>query len=220
MPITSPPGSLRLPSRLGPREQLRAGRLGHRLPQLLIGLIGYGASVMMLVQSGLGAASWTVLSEGVSAVAGISLGWATNLIALTVMFAWIPIRELPGLGTLLNVCLVGFAADATALVLPPADSLPVQLAYLFGGVLALSFFDALYLGSQFGSGPRDGIMTGLVRVTGRPIAVVRTVIEVLVATSGWLLGGTLGLGTVVIALSMGPLVGFFLPRVTVRLAAR
>lgn len=208
------------PPPLNAFAQLRAGRLGRRLPQLLIGLIGYGASVMMLVQSGLGGASWTVLSEGVSQVAGISFGWATNLIALLVLIAWIPMRELPGLGTVLNVAVVGFAADATAVLLPAADTPALRFGYLAGGLVALAFFDALYLGSQFGSGPRDGIMTGLVRVTGRPIAVVRTGIEVVVASAGWLLGGTLGLGTVVIALLMGPLVGFFLPRVTVRLTAK
>jgi uncharacterized membrane protein YczE len=199
--------------------QLRAGRLRRRLPQLLVGLAGYGAAVMMLVQSGLGAASWTVLSEGVANVLGISLGWATNLIALLVLIAWIPMRELPGLGTVLNVALVGFAADATAVLLPVAHSPAMRFGYLAGGLVALAFFDALYLGSQFGSGPRDGIMTGLVRVTGRPVAVVRTGIEVVVAGAGWLLGGSLGLGTVLIALLMGPLVAFFLPRVIVPLDA-
>lgn len=208
-----------VPSRMSAVAQLRAGRLRRRLPQLLVGLAGYGAAVMMLVQSGLGAASWTVLSEGVANVLGISLGWATNLIALLVLIAWIPMRELPGLGTVLNVALVGFAADATAVLLPVAHSPAMRFGYLAGGLVALAFFDALYLGSQFGSGPRDGIMTGLVRVTGRPVAVVRTGIEVVVAGAGWLLGGSLGLGTVLIALLMGPLVAFFLPRVIVPLDA-
>ena len=153
-------------------------------------------------------------------VLDISYGWATNLIAELVLVAWIPMRELPGLGTLLNVAIVGFAADAAGFVLPVPDTLRLQVGYLGGGLVAIAFFDALYLGAQFGSGPRDGIMTGLTRITKQPIAVVRTGIEVVVAGVGWLLGGTLGIGTVVVALLMGPLVGFFLPRVAVQLTVR
>ncbi|AJT42373.1 YczE/YyaS/YitT family protein [Psychromicrobium lacuslunae] len=198
-------------------EQWQAGRKARRILQLVLGLLGYGAAVMTLVQSGLGAASWNVLSEGVSHTFGISYGWATNVIAVLVLLAWIPLRELPGLGTVLNVLMVGAAADLTATLLPQPSNLTVQFGYLLIGTVALAFFDALYLGAQFGSGPRDGIMTGLVRITGWPIAVVRTCIEVVVAFSGWLLGGTLGFGTVIVALCMGPLVATFLPRVAVRL---
>ncbi|MEH0541559.1 hypothetical protein QA802_00210 [Streptomyces sp. B21-105] len=174
---------------------------------------------MVLVHSGLGAASWNVLTEGTAKALGISFGWATNLISLLVLFAWIPLRELPGLGTLLNVAIVGFAADATAAVLPDPQGSLAQIGYLALGLVALAFFDALYLGAQFGSGPRDGIMTGLVRLTRLPVALVRTGIEVTVAGVGWLLGGTIGVGTVLIALCMGPLVGYFLPLVAVRLPA-
>ncbi len=179
--------------------------------------MGYGAAVMLLVQSGLGAASWNVLTEGAAKSVDISFGWATNLISLLVLLAWIPLRELPGLGTLLNVAIVGFAADATATVLPNPQGPLAEIGYLALGLVALAFFDALYLGAQFGSGPRDGIMTGLVRLTHLPIALVRTGIEVAVACTGWLLGGTVGVGTVLIALCMGPLVGCFLPLVAVRL---
>ncbi|WP_331727841.1 hypothetical protein [Streptomyces sp. NBC_00158] len=200
---------------MGFTDRIRAGRKARRIPQLLVGLAGYGASVMLLVQSGLGAASWNVLTEGTARTLGISFGWATNLIAVLVLLAWIPMREMPGPGTLLNVAVVGFAADATAAVLPSPHGLPAQAGYLALGLVALAFFDALYLGAQFGSGPRDGIMTGLVRLTGRPIAVVRTAIEVCVAAVGWLLGGTVGVGTVLVALLLGPLIGYFLPRVTV-----
>ncbi|MGV9788489.1 membrane protein YczE [Streptomyces sp. NPDC003435] len=204
-------------ARLNALAQFRAGRTTRRVLQLLVGLVGYGAAVMTLVQSGLGAASWNVLTEGTATTLGISFGWATNLISLSVLLAWIPLRELPGLGTLLNVALVGFAADATAAVLPRPQGTLTEIAYLLLGLVALAFFDALYLGAQFGSGPRDGIMTGLVRLTRLPIAVVRTGIDVTVAGAGWLMGGTLGAGTVLVALCMGPLVGLFLPRVTVRL---
>ncbi|WP_228001682.1 membrane protein YczE [Nocardia australiensis] len=204
--------------RLNAAEQLRAGRKLRRFPQLLVGLIGYGASVMMLVTSGLGAASWSVLTEGVSGALGISFGTATNLIAVIVLVAWIPMRELPGVGTLLNVVLVGIAADATASIIPQPDSVGAQAIYLVIGMIGLAFFDAVYLGAQFSAGPRDGLMTGLVRLTRQPVAVVRTGIEVTVATTGWILGGTVGSGTVLIAVTMGPLVGYFLPKVTVELS--
>ncbi|MES9520796.1 YczE/YyaS/YitT family protein [Streptomyces capoamus] len=174
---------------------------------------------MMLVQSGLGAASWNVLTEGTARSLGISFGWATNLISLLVLLAWIPLREPPGLGTLLNVAVVGFAADATATVLPHPHGILARIGYLILGLVALAFFDALYLGALFGSGPRDGIMTGLLRLTRRPVAVVRTGVEVVVASAGWLLGGTIGAGTVLIALCMGPLVGYFLPLVAVHAPA-
>lgn len=203
--------------RMNALAQIRAARKARRIPQLLLGLAGYGAAVMLLVQSGLGAAGWNVLTEGTAKSLGISFGWATNLISLLVLLAWIPLREPPGLGTLLNVAIVGFAADATAAVLPHPQGPLTQVGYLALGLVALAFFDALYLGAQFGSGPRDGIMTGLVRLTHLPLAVVRTGIEVTVAGAGWLLGGTLGVGTVLIALCMGPLVGCFLPLVAVRL---
>lgn len=198
-------------------QQFSAGRKLRRIPQLLLGLAGYGASVMLLVQSGLGAASWNVLAEGVANTFSISFGWATNIIAVLVLLAWIPIKELPGLGTFLNVFIVGFAADAMGLVLPVPDNLTMQIVYFATGIILYSFFDALYLGAQFGSGPRDGLMTGLMRISGQPVWKVRTAIEITVAVAGWFMGGMVGVGTVVIALCVGPLIGFFLPRVTVRI---
>ncbi|MFG1794658.1 YitT family protein [Nocardia sp. NPDC049149] len=204
--------------RLNAAEQLRAGRKLRRFPQLLIGLVGYGASVMVLVTSGLGAASWSVLTDGLAKTVGISFGTATNLIAVIVLVAWIPMRELPGVGTLLNVVLVGVAADATALILPTPTGLGAQAFFLVAGIVGLAFFDSVYLGAQFGAGPRDGLMTGLVRLTRQPVAVVRTCIEVTVATIGWALGGIAGIGTVLIAVTMGPLVGYFLPKVAVEIS--
>lgn len=198
-------------------DQLRAGKKVRRVTQLLLGLVGYGAAVMVLVKSGLGAASWNVLTEGIAKQTGLSFGWTTNLIALVVLLAWIPLREMPGLGTVLNVCLVGVAADTTALVLPEAPNHALGVCYLAFGVAALAFFDALYLGAQFGAGPRDGIMTGLTRATHQPVRRVRTVIEITVASLGWWLGGTVGVGTVIVAVSLGPMLGFWLPRVAVRI---
>ncbi len=213
-------GSNRLAlQRLSAREQFRAGRKPRRILQLLVGLVGYGAAIMVLVLSGLGAASWSVLSDGLARTLGLSFGWATDAVALVVLLAWIPMRELPGLGTVLNVVIVGWAADLTALVVPLPKTVGLQYTYLAGSIVAIAFFDALYLGAQFGSGPRDGLMTGLVRLTGRPVAVVRTGIEILVAATGWALGGRVGAGTVLLALTMGPLVGVLLPRLAVHLTS-
>ncbi|WP_020501614.1 YczE/YyaS/YitT family protein [Sciscionella marina] len=198
-------------------EQLRAEKKCLRVPQLLLGLFGYGTSLTFLVHSELGAASWTALSEGLSQKTGLSFGLVTNLIAVVVLVFWIPLRELPGLGTFLNVLLVGTAADVSALVIPAVHTFTMQLGYYIIGLLMLTFADAVYLGARFGSGPRDGLMTGAVRVTGKPVWMVRTAIEVLVLTAGWLLGGTVGLGTLVIALVMGPMVQYFLRFTTVRL---
>lgn len=202
---------------MGPREQLRAGNLTRRVSQLLVGLIGYGACVMLLVESGLGAASWNVLAEGIAESTGLSFGWTTNFIAAVVLLAWIPLREPPGIGTVLNVMIVGVAADATAVLLPDLDSLGARMTAFAIGLVGFAFFDALYLGAQFGSGPRDGLVTGLVHMTGKPVAAVRTGLDIVVALVGWSVGGTLSLGTILISLCTGWLVGAVLPWVTVRL---
>ncbi|WP_327151681.1 membrane protein YczE [Nocardia sp. NBC_01329] len=199
-------------------EQLRAEKKVRRLTQLLLGLAGYGVSITLLVESSLGASSWNILAEGVALHSGLTFGRATNIIAVVVLLFWIPLRELPGLGTVLNVVLVGTAADLAAVALPTPTTLPQQLLCYGVGLVMLTWFDAVYLGARFGPGPRDGLMTGAVRVTGRPIWMVRTGIEVVVLTIGWILGGTVGLGTVLIAVVMGPFVQLFLRVTTVRLA--
>lgn len=198
-------------------EQLRAEKKVWRLTQLLIGLVGYGASLTVLLHSVLGASSWNVLAEGLAHSIGITFGWATNLIAVAVLVFWFPLRELPGLGTFLNVILVGLSADAMATVLPVANSLIEQVGYFAVGLLMMTCFDAVYLGARFGSGPRDGLMTGAVRLTNQPVWVVRGTIEIVVVAAGWLLGGTAGVGTLVIALASGPLIQTFLAYTTVGL---
>jgi uncharacterized membrane protein YczE len=198
-------------------EQLRAEKKLRRILQLLIGLVGYGTALTFLVESSLGASSWNILSEGISLHTGLTFGWATNLTAVAVLLFWIPLRELPGVGTILNIVLVGTSADAAAHFVPTPNSLPQQLGYYFLGLLMLTFFNAVYLGARFGSGPRDGLMTGAVRACGKPIWMVRTGIEVIVLTLGWILGGTVGWGTALIALFMGPLVQYFLRCTTVPL---
>ena len=205
--------------RMNAVEQLRAEKKVRRLTQLLLGLVGYGVSITLLVESSLGASSWNILAEGVALRSGLTFGWATNIIAVVVLLFWIPLRELPGLGTVLNVVLVGAAADLAAILLPTPTALPQRVLFYMVGLVMLTWFDAVYLGARFGPGPRDGLMTGAVRVTGKPIWMVRTGIEVVVLTIGWILGGTVGFGTVLIAVVMGPLVQLFLRVTTVRLVS-
>ena len=217
---TGPPTSQPLVARrMSAGEQLRAEKKPRRLIQLLIGLTGYGTALALLVGSGLGASSWNVLAEGIAERSGLSFGMATNLVALVVLVFWIPLRELPGLGTVLNVVLVGATADVAAHLLPAPATLAEQLVHYSLGALLFAFCDALYLGARFGAGPRDGLMTGAIRVTGQPLWRVRTSIEVLVLAIGWALGGTVGVGTLVLALAAGPLVQTFLRRTTVPLQA-
>ncbi|WP_203225599.1 YitT family protein [Kocuria sp. SM24M-10] len=205
--------------RMSAGEQVRAEHKPRRLLQLLAGLIGYGTALALLVGSGLGASSRNVLAEGLAHRTGMSFGMATNLIALTVLVFWIPLRELPGLGTVVNVVLVGAAADAATHLLPAPGTVAEQLAHYSLGLVLFAFCDALYLGARFGAGPRDGLMTGAVRVTGQPLWRVRTGIEALVLAVGWGLGGTVGAGTVVLAVAAGPLVQTFLRHTTVPLQA-
>lgn len=204
-------------TRMSAWEQFRAEKRRRRLMQLLVGLAGYGSALAFLVESRVGASSWNVLAEGIAERTGLSFGMATNLIAVAVLVFWVPLRELPGLGTLLNVVMVGLFADLTSYLLPPASSTQVQILYFAVGFLAFAFFDAVYLGARFGSGPRDGLMTGAVRVTGKPVWLVRIAIDATVVAIGWALGGVVGLGTVVMSLASGPLIHRFLNYTTVEL---
>ncbi|MGZ8738739.1 MAG: YczE/YyaS/YitT family protein, partial [Nocardioides sp.] len=146
---------------LGPVAQLRAGRLGRRLPQLVVGLVLYGVSLGMMVRGNLGLAPWDVLHSGVIRYLPITLGQAVILLSFVVLLAWIPLREVPGLGTVLNALLVGSAADLTLWLLDRPDLLAGRLALTVGGVVLCGFAGALYIGAQLGRGPRDGLMTGL-----------------------------------------------------------
>ncbi|MGH3402507.1 MAG: YczE/YyaS/YitT family protein [Streptosporangiaceae bacterium] len=199
-------------------EQFRAEKKIRRLVQLLLGLAGYGSALTFLVQSGLGASSWNVLAEGVAARLGWSFGSATNVIGVVVLVFWVPLREPPGLGTVLNAALVGTCASIAGHFVPAPHGLSRELAYFALGLLMLTFFDAVYLGARFGPGPRDGLMTGAVRISGKPLWLVRTAIEAVVVSAGWMLGGVVGPGTVIIAFLMGPLVQRFLRFTTVSLA--
>lgn len=203
---------------LGPVAQLSAGRLPERLVRLVTGLWLYGLSIALMIEGAVGAAPWDVFHAGVALHAPLSLGAIIVLTALGVLAAWIPLRQMPGLGTVLNTALLGPFADLSLALLPTPDGAVMRYGYAVSGVVVCAFATALYVGAQLGAGPRDGLMTGLARRTGWPIRRVRTGIEVSVLGSGFLLGGTVGLGTVVFALGVGPLTQFFLRYLVVRVA--
>jgi uncharacterized membrane protein YczE len=202
---------------LGPLAQLRAGRLGRRLPQLVGGLVLYGLSMAMLVQAGLGLDPWDVLHQGLSRYLPLSFGTVTIVVGAVVLLLWIPLRQKPGLGTVLNVFVVGVAADVGLWLIPAPDQLPSRIAMMAGAIVLNGMAGAIYIGSQLGPGPRDGLMTGLAARTGRSLRLVRVGIELTVLAIGVLLGGTIGVGTVLYALAIGPLVQFFLRFSVVRL---
>ncbi len=187
------------------RDQLRAGRLPRRVTQLLVGLALYGVSLALLVRGALGLAPWDVLHSGIARFVPLTLGQVIIVVSVLVLALWIPLRERPGIGTLANALLVGLAADATLALLAAPDALVWRIVLVVGGVVLNALATALYIGSQFGRGPRDGLMTGLARRTGWSLRLVRTGLEVLVVVLGLLLGGALGVGTVLYALGIGPL---------------
>ena len=205
-----------LPS-LTSRQQLRAGRLGRRLPQLYAGLFGYGFSMAMMIKASLGLDPWDVLHQGLTRYLPVSFGTVTIIIGAIVLLLWIPLRQWPGLGTVSNVLVIGLAADFGLWVLPEPQSVAARIAFLVVAVVANGLAGAAYIGSHFGPGPRDGLMTGLVARTGGSVRLIRTGIEVTVLAIGFMLGGTVGVGTVLYAIAIGPLVQFFLPLVSVRL---
>jgi uncharacterized membrane protein YczE len=186
-----------------------------RLVRLYTGLLLFGVSLALMVRANLGLGPWDVFHQGVADRTGLSIGLVVNLTALVVLLLWIPLRQRPGLGTLSNVVLVGFVTDAALALLPAPEHLAVRAALLAVGILTNAVATALYVGAGLGPGPRDGLMTGLA-ARGHSIRLVRTVIEVAVLALGWLLGGTVGVGTVLYALAIGPLVGWLLPKLEVR----
>jgi len=202
---------------LGPFQQLRAGRLGRRLPQLSAGLVLYGLSLAMLIRGDLGLPPWDVLAQGLHRRLPVSFGTITIVVGALVLLLWIPLRQRPGLGTLANVLVVGLAIDLGLWLIPETVDLPTRIALLVAGVVLNGVAGATYIGSQFGPGPRDGLMTGLAARSGRSLRLIRTGIELVVLIIGFLLGGTVGIGTVAYALAIGPLVQFFLRWTAVRL---
>ena len=194
-------------------------RPARRLAQLYAGLVLYGVSMALQIRAGLGLDPWDVFHQGVSDRTGLSFGTVVVITGAAVLLAWLPLRQRPGFGTVSNVFVIGIAVDAALALLPAAGSSATGLAMLLVGVALNGVASAAYIGAGLGPGPRDGLMTGLVRRTGRSVRLVRTTIEVTVLVVGAALGGTVGLGTVVYALSIGPLVHALLPRMTVPLPA-
>ncbi len=201
---------------LTPLQQLRTGRLPRRLVQLYAGLALYGFSMAMVLRADLGLDPWDVLHQGLAEQLGWSFGTVVIVVGALVLLLWAPLRQWPGLGTVSNVVVIGLTVDAGLAVLPPVQSLPLRAGLLVGGVVLNGLAGATYLASAFGAGPRDGLMTGLVARTGRSVRLVRTCLEVTVLGVGLLLGGTVGVGTVLYAVAIGPLVQLFLPLVAVR----
>ncbi|WP_436919009.1 YczE/YyaS/YitT family protein [Klebsiella pneumoniae] len=185
-----------------------------RLLQLYIGLVLYGVSTALFVHANLGADPWDVFHLGVAKQLGISFGTVIILTGAAVLLLWIPIRQMPGLGTVSNVIVLGLAADATLAVLPPLESLVARSALLAGAIVLNAIATGMYIGAGFGPGPRDGLMTGLHARTGWSLRGIRTAIELSVLLIGWLLGGKFGVGTVIYALSIGPLIQLCLPWVS------
>ena len=189
--------------------------LSRRLTQLLVGLALYGVSLALVLRAGLGLAPWDVLHQGLAQHLGTTIGQMVVAVSFVVLLAWLPLRERPGFGTFANAVLVGVFVDLTLLVLDPVQSLPVRVLLLLGGVLLNGLATALYIGASLGPGPRDGLMTGLVRRTGRSVRLVRTLIDVTVLLLGFLLGGTVGVGTLLYAVAIGPVAHALLPLFTI-----
>jgi uncharacterized membrane protein YczE len=198
------------------RRPLASRRLPRRLIQLYAGLVLFGVSMGLLVRAQLGVIPWDVLHQGLSRQLGVSMGTVVIGVSVLLLLAWIPLRERPGLGTVSNALLVGLTLDATLMVLPPTQIMPLRVLLVIGGVLLNAVATASYIGVHLGPGPRDGLMTGLVRRSGKSVRLVRTSIEAAVVLVGWILGGTVGVGTVIYALAIGPLVQSLLPRLSVR----
>lgn len=205
-------------SNLGPLEQLRTGRLPRRLGQLIGGLTLFGVAIALMVRGAIGLAPWDVLHSGLTHWLPLTIGQLIVLVSFVVLLFWLPLGERPGIGTLANALVVGLVTDATLAVLPVVDDLFGRVALMVAGVLLNGLSSAIYIGAQLGRGPRDGLMTGLARRTGWSLRLVRTGLELAVLRIGLVLGGVVGVGTLVFALAIGPLTQFFLPLVAVRLA--
>lgn len=192
-------------------------RLPRRIAQLLVGLFLYGIGIAFMVRGAIGAAPWDVLTQGIANHVPLSFGLITICVSVVVLLLWIPLRQRLGIGTILNALLVGPSADVGFWLLPSPEMLWLKVLFFVIGLVTLAAATGLYIGANFGPGPRDGLMTGLARRTGWSLRAVRTGLEVSVVLLGWALGGVLGVATIAYALAVGPLVQFCLPWFTVAL---
>jgi len=191
-------------------------RMTLRLIRLCVGLFIFGVGVALMVQAGIGLDPWTVLAEGIARRSGLGIGWVILLIGAAVLLMWIPLRQKPGIGTIANILLVGLSVELAVAVIPPITGWFWQLLVFLIGLVVLAIASGIYIGAHLGPGPRDGLMTGLNARLGWPIWLSRFIVEGTVLFAGWLLGGTVGIGTVLFALLIGPAVhvslAFFDPR--------
>lgn len=180
-----------------------------RLLKLFVGLWLYGTAMVAILRAGLGNMPWDVLHQGLAGKLGLSVGVTSIVVGAVVLLAWVPIRQKPGFGTVANVIVIGVAFDVMAPLFPSNPALVVAVPMMLGGIVLNAFATVLYIGAGMGPGPRDGLMTGLVARTGGSVRVVRTSMEVAVVAAGFVLGGTLGVGTVLYAVGVGPLIQLF-----------
>lgn len=186
---------------------------------LLVGLYLYGVSMALMVRAGLGLDPWDVFHQGLAMRTGMSIGLASAVTGVVVLLMWIPLRNKPGIGTIANIIVLAIAVDTTLAWLPESPSMAVRVSFLLGGVVLNAIASVLYVGAGLGPGPRDGLTTGLVHRTGRSVRLIRTIIEVLAVGTGWLLGGNVGLGTLLYAFGIGPLIQLVLRLMPRRLLA-
>jgi uncharacterized membrane protein YczE len=201
------------------RANHRPEELRRRLPRLLLGLVLCGVGIASMVAADLGLGPWDVLHQGISRLTGIPIGMVGILVGILVLGLWFPLRERPGLGTVLNVVVIGVVIDLTLLVLTTPGQLWVRIGMMLLGPVLFALGSGFYIGVGLGPGPRDGVMTGLAR-RGIPVGAARALLELSVLFGGWLLGGTVGAGTLVFAFGIGPLVHVLLPRLSLADAER
>jgi uncharacterized membrane protein YczE len=187
-----------------------------RIVQLLAGLVLYGIAGALMIRAVLGVDPWTVLAQGLSVRTGLGIGILTNIIGVLVLLLWIPLKQKPGVGTVLNILIIGPSIELGLWLVPPMTVLWAQILVFAAGLVLLAVASGLYIGARMGPGPRDGLMTGLNRRFGVPIWVARTSVEITVLTIGWILGGNVGFGTVAFALLIGPLCNITLPLFAIR----
>lgn len=188
--------------------------LARRLIQLITGLVLFGVGIGLMLQSGLGVPPWDVLHQGLAIHLGLTVGIWSIIVSFVVLLLWLPLRERFGIGTILNAVIIGLMIDVTAAVVPQADQMVAAGVMLGAGIFLMGLASGLYIGANLGPGPRDGLMTSIAR-RGPSIRLTRSILELVVLISGWLLGGTVGIGTLVFVFLIGPLVQFFLPLCTV-----
>lgn len=174
---------------------------------LVIGLFLFGLGEAILIASDSGVSPWTVLAQGISKMTNVSIGEATFLISISILLFWIPLRQIPGIGTILNVIIIASAIDLTLPYLPHPENFLLKILQASLGILVVGIGSGIYLSCNLGPGPRDGLMVGLQQITNKSIPIIRTFIELSAVISGWLLGGIVGVGTILFVFGIGPCVG-------------